>query len=79
MGLAALFVQRVFRVDGAAEFLRTQGLGLRAGQAVITGSYAGSFTLPLGQDIVIRYGELGELSVHFSSLGTGGPGEPQAQ
>lgn len=62
-----------------AEFLRAQGLGLRAGQAVITGSYAGSFTLPLGQDIAIRYGELGELSVRFSSLGTGASGEPQAK
>lgn len=62
-----------------AEFLRTQGQGLRAGQAVITGSYAGSFTLPLGQDIAIRYGELGELSVHFSSLSAGGPGESQTK
>lgn len=62
-----------------AEFLREQGPGLQAGQAVITGSYAGSFTLPLGQDIAVRYGDLGDLSVHFTSLSTGGPGEPPKQ
>ena len=49
-----------------AEFLRSRGQGLQAGQAVITGSYAGSFDVPAGQDIAIRYGELGVLSVHFS-------------
>ncbi|MDP3841270.1 MAG: fumarylacetoacetate hydrolase family protein [Oxalobacteraceae bacterium] len=47
------------------EFLRSKGLGLQAGQAVITGSYAGTFDLPLGQDIAIQYGELGTLTVHF--------------
>jgi 2-keto-4-pentenoate hydratase len=62
-----------------AEFLRSQGQGLLAGQAVITGSYAGSFTLPLGQDIAIQYGDLGSLSVHFTSLTTGGPGESPTQ
>ncbi|MFC5474424.1 2-keto-4-pentenoate hydratase [Paraherbaspirillum soli] len=49
-----------------AEFLRSTGQGLQAGQAVITGSYAGSFDLPLGQDIAIRYGELGVLTVRFA-------------
>ncbi len=48
-----------------AEFLRGKGLGLQAGQAVITGSYAGSFDLPTGEDIAIQYGELGTLTVHF--------------
>ncbi|MGV8897753.1 MAG: 2-keto-4-pentenoate hydratase [Burkholderiaceae bacterium] len=48
-----------------AEFLRSKGLGLQAGQAVITGSYAGSFDLPIGEDIAIQYGELGTLTVHF--------------
>lgn len=48
-----------------AEFLRGKGLGLQAGQAVITGSYAGSFDLPIGEDIAIQYGELGTLTVHF--------------
>ncbi len=49
-----------------AEFLRSKGTGLQAGQAVITGSYAGSFDLPVGQQATIRYGELGELTVRFS-------------
>lgn len=49
-----------------AEFLRSTGQGLQAGQAVITGSYAGSFGLPVAQDIAIRYGDLGELAVRFS-------------
>ncbi len=48
-----------------AEFLRSKGQGLQAGQAVITGSYVPSFEVPVGQDIVIRYGSLGELRVHF--------------
>ncbi|SDY50429.1 2-keto-4-pentenoate hydratase [Collimonas sp. OK242] len=50
-----------------AEFLRARGQGLQAGQAVITGSYAGSFSLPVAQDIAIRYGDLGELAVRFSA------------
>jgi 2-keto-4-pentenoate hydratase len=48
-----------------AEFLRTRGIGLQAGQAVITGSYAGSIEVPVDQDIVIRFGSLGELAVRF--------------
>ncbi|HJV81939.1 2-keto-4-pentenoate hydratase [Noviherbaspirillum sp.] len=49
-----------------AEFLRSRGTGLQAGQAVITGSYAGSFDLPVGQETTIRFGELGDLTVRFS-------------
>jgi 2-keto-4-pentenoate hydratase len=48
-----------------AEFLRSQGRGLRAGEVVITGSYAGSFDVPAGQDITLQYGSLGELAVRF--------------
>lgn len=50
-----------------AEFLRSKGQGLQAGQAVITGSYAGSIDLPLGQDITIEYGDLGRLTVRFAA------------
>jgi 2-keto-4-pentenoate hydratase len=50
-----------------AEFLRSSGQGMRAGQAVITGSYAGSFDLPVAQEIAIRYGELGQLRLSFSA------------
>ncbi|OGB20933.1 MAG: hypothetical protein A3I66_19320 [Burkholderiales bacterium RIFCSPLOWO2_02_FULL_57_36] len=49
-----------------AEFLRGKGQGLRAGQAVITGSYAGSFGVPVEQEIAIRYGDLGDLTVRFA-------------
>lgn len=49
-----------------AEFWRSKGQGLQAGQAVITGSYAGTFSVPAEQDIAIRYGELGVLKVHFT-------------
>ncbi|HJV50134.1 MAG TPA: fumarylacetoacetate hydrolase family protein [Noviherbaspirillum sp.] len=49
-----------------AEFLRSRGTGLQAGQAVITGSYAGSFDLPVGQEARMRYGELGDLTVRFA-------------
>ena len=48
-----------------AEFLRSNGQGLQAGQAIITGSYAGNVDLPIGEDIAIQYGSLGTLTVHF--------------
>ena len=48
-----------------AEYLRSTGRGLLAGQAVITGSYAGCIELPPEQEIAIRYGELGTLTVRF--------------
>lgn len=48
-----------------AEFLRSKGQGLQAGQVVITGSYVPSFTVPVGQRIAIRYGSLGKLEVQF--------------
>lgn len=50
-----------------AEFLRSRGQGLLAGQAVITGSYAGSFALPVAQKIAIQYGELGRLQLSFTA------------
>lgn len=50
-----------------AEFLRSRGQGLQAGQAVITGSYAGSFDVPVGQDIEIRFGGLGQIAVRFAA------------
>jgi 2-keto-4-pentenoate hydratase len=49
-----------------AEFLRSKGQGLRAGQAVITGSYAGSFDVPVEQEIAVRYGDLGVLATRFA-------------
>jgi 2-keto-4-pentenoate hydratase len=49
------------------QYLREQGVGLKAGQVVITGSYAGTFPLPLGVDITLRYGDLGSLRVRFQA------------
>jgi len=48
------------------EFLRRRGQGLQADQAIITGSYVGSFNVPVGQNIAIRYGDLGVLKVCFA-------------
>ena len=50
-----------------AEYLRSQGEGLRAGQVVITGSYAGSLPLAMATEVHIRYGALGTLSVCFKA------------
>ncbi len=60
-----------------ANHLRAEGIGLKAGQAVITGSYAGAFELPLNEDLMIEYAEaqalggdaLGTMAVRFSALG----------
>ncbi|APA89656.1 2-keto-4-pentenoate hydratase (plasmid) [Paraburkholderia sprentiae WSM5005] len=48
-------------------FLRVRGLGLHAGQAVITGSYAGVLELPIGCELHIGFGDLGTLPILFSS------------
>lgn len=48
-----------------AEYLRSEGLGLQAGQVVITGSYAGTFPLPVDRAVSMRFGDLGELAVQF--------------
>ncbi|TDY23416.1 2-keto-4-pentenoate hydratase [Paraburkholderia sp. BL6665CI2N2] len=48
-------------------FLRVRGLGLHAGQAVITGSYAGVLELPTGSELQIGFGDLGTLPIHFLS------------
>ncbi|MFM0512870.1 2-keto-4-pentenoate hydratase [Paraburkholderia sp. RL17-373-BIF-A] len=50
-----------------ANFLRVRGLGLNGGQAVITGSYAGVLELPVGLELLIRFGELGTLPISFLS------------
>jgi 2-keto-4-pentenoate hydratase len=51
-----------------ANFLSTQGIGLQAGQVVITGSYAGVLDVPVNQPLQVQFGEAGSLSVHFSTL-----------
>ncbi len=51
-----------------ANFLREQGLGLQAGQHVITGSYAGFLDVPANRDIAIAYGDLGILKLRFTAV-----------
>lgn len=48
-----------------AEFLRSQGQGIVAGQAVITGSFAGVLEVPMNTDISLEYVGLGRLEVSF--------------
>ena len=54
-----------------AEFLRGRGMGLRAGDLVITGSYAGVLSAPLEEPVRIQFGDLGELGVAFKAHMTG--------
>lgn len=49
-----------------AEFLRSRGQGIVAGQAVITGSYAGVLDVPLDEDVTIEYVGLGRMTVCFN-------------
>ena len=51
------------------EFLRARGDGIVAGQAVITGSFAGVIEVPLNSDIHIRYAGLGDIQVNFKAKG----------
>lgn len=53
-----------------AEFLRSRGEGIVAGQAVITGSYAGVIEVPLNTDIQIDYAGLGRMQVSFTAKQT---------
>ncbi|HSX84778.1 MAG TPA: hydratase [Cellvibrio sp.] len=50
-----------------AEFLRSRGEGIVAGQAVITGSFAGVIEVPLDTDIRIDYAGLGSMQVSFNA------------
>lgn len=52
------------------EFLRSRGEGIVAGQAVITGSYAGVIEVPLNTDIQIDYAGLGNMQVSFTAKQT---------
>lgn len=53
------------------EHLRQSGQGLKAGQAVITGSYAGTFPCPLDQDLHFAYGDLGRFNLLFHARQNG--------
>jgi len=46
-------------------FLSANKIKLLAGQAVITGSYAGVLDLPFGEDIQFQYGDWGQFRLRF--------------
>ncbi len=46
-----------------ANFLASRGEGLRAGQVVTTGSYAGAIEVPLNQPLTVAFGDLGVVDV----------------
>jgi 2-keto-4-pentenoate hydratase len=46
-------------------FLSMQGIGMRRGQQIITGSYAGVLKLPMDQVITLNYGDLGTFKIKF--------------
>jgi len=48
------------------EFLRHQGQGIVAGQAIITGSFAGVLEVPMNTDITLDYGDFGSMVVSFT-------------
>ncbi len=50
-----------------AEFLRGRGQGLRAGQVVITGTYAGAPWVPVGPTLQVRFGHLGTVTLRFQT------------
>lgn len=50
-----------------AEFLRSQGQGIVAGQAVITGSFAGVLEVPMNTEISLEYVGLGIIDVSFTA------------
>lgn len=49
------------------EFLRSNGLGIEAGQSVITGSYAGIVEVPMNTSVEIGYAGIGKMTVKFSA------------
>ncbi|MCL1077423.1 hydratase [Parashewanella spongiae] len=46
-------------------FLSQRGIAIKAGQHVITGSYAGIIRVPFDRNITLQYGDLGEISLKF--------------
>lgn len=51
-----------------ANFLRQQGIPLRKGQAVITGSYAGVLEVPFGRQVEVVFEDLGAIRVEFTEM-----------
>ncbi len=51
-----------------ANFLAERGEGLRAGQIVTTGSYAGAIEVPLEETLTVTFGDLGAISTKLVRL-----------
>jgi 2-keto-4-pentenoate hydratase len=51
-----------------ANFLAARDKGLRAGQVVTTGSYAGAIDVPLGQPLTVEFGDLGAIDVELTPV-----------
>ena len=52
-----------------ANFLAGRDEGLRAGQIVTTGSYAGAIEVPAGTPLTITFGDLGGIEIEIRSAG----------
>ncbi|MEO8305441.1 MAG: 2-keto-4-pentenoate hydratase [Betaproteobacteria bacterium] len=52
-----------------ANFLAGRGEGLRAGNIVTTGSYAGAIDVPLSQPLNIAFGDLGAIAIELQRAG----------
>ena len=48
-------------------FQSSRGIGMKAGQIVTTGSYAGAVDVPLDAPIRVKFGDLGEMNVTFTA------------
>jgi|SRR5438552_2339303 len=51
-----------------ANYLAQRGDGLMAGQIVTTGSYCGVVDVPLDTEVIVRFGEIGAITVRFQAL-----------
>ena len=52
-----------------ANFLAGRDEGLRAGQVVTTGSYAGAIEVPVGTSLTVTFGDLGAIEIELRSAG----------
>jgi 2-keto-4-pentenoate hydratase len=50
-----------------ANFLAARGEGLRAGQVVTTGSYAGAIEVPLNEALAVTFGDLGIIRIELEA------------
>jgi 2-keto-4-pentenoate hydratase len=56
----------LFPLYWLANFLAERDRGLRVGQVVTTGSYAGAIEVPLGEPLTVEFGDLGTIGVELT-------------